>query len=97
MSFPSSCKSEDEIKCITPPLLPLGALDMQNSLQYGDEEFELADLVVAIRNNSVEKVAVILGKAPSRSFALLTPLPQDRKASTLVVKFPNATTAPRCT
>jgi euchromatic histone-lysine N-methyltransferase len=61
MTFPNSYKHEDEIKCITPPLLPIGALEMQNSLEYGDEEYEIGDLVAAVKNNSVEKVAIILG------------------------------------
>lgn len=55
------CKNED-LKCISPPLIPIGSLDIENSFEYGDEIYETNELVVAVKNNCLEKIAVILGK-----------------------------------
>lgn len=57
MTFSNSFKHEND-----QPLLPIGSFDMQNSLEFGEEEYELSDLICAVKNNLADKVAVILGE-----------------------------------
>lgn len=65
MTFPNNFKHEND-----PPLLPIGALDMQNSLEYGEEEYELSDFIYAVKSNLADKVAVILGESYDKNMFL---------------------------
>ncbi|EEZ97316.2 histone-lysine N-methyltransferase EHMT2 [Tribolium castaneum] len=59
MTF-STLKTE-ESKCMTPPLIPIGSFEFDNSFEYGDEVYEMNELIVAVKNNALEKIATILG------------------------------------